>query len=117
MSLPRSWAEAYQRLAFVLADEPSAREWVREALEKTWGVLDPADLERARRGLALQRVSGVVIALEEEGGDLAFFAGIRQLVVATFGRYFRVALDGPPWRVSPYEDLPTCAEWFASADF
>lgn len=115
--LPTSWAEAYERLAELIVCEATAQEWVREALERTWGVLDPLDLERPRRGLALQRVTCVLIRLEEEPGDLAFFVDQRAVFAAAFAHCFKINCDGPPWRVSPYENLPTHAEWLSSADF
>lgn len=116
-ALPGSWAEVYERLAQLLCDEPAAREWIRQALEATWGVLDPVDLDRARRGLALQKASGVLLALEDEPGDLAFTIGVRAIVRRAVARYFAGHMvDGPRWRLDPSEvDRPTYAE--TSADF
>lgn len=111
--LPQSWREVLDRFAWLICDEETAREWIRQALEAQWGVLSPADLDRGRRGLALQRCSGVLLALEDFDGDLAFAAGQRQEIAAAFARYFGgVLLDGPPWRCSPVEmDRPTREEY------
>lgn len=116
-SLPGSWAEVYDRLGDVLGDDRAGREWVRQALEAAWGVTDPVDLDRARRGLALQKASGVVLALEDEDGDVAFRVGVRAVVAGVVARYFGgVAVDGPVWRLDPTEhDRPTAAA--VSADF
>lgn len=112
---PRSWAEAYERFAYVLGDAETAREWVREALEARWGVLDPIDLPRHRRPIAFQKVCGVLMALEEDEYDLAFYVGVRAKVAGVFARFFDgVALAGPRWRLDPREnDRPAQT----SADF
>lgn len=48
------------------------------------------------------------------------YPGRRGQIAAAFARYFDgAAVDGPPWRVSPYEDdRPTAAEYLDEpADF
>lgn len=109
----------YRRLAYLLGSEDEAREWVRQALDHTWHVLDPADLRRAQRGLALQKVSGVVLALEDVPYDLTFAVDVRQTVAAAFAKYFHGAvLDGPEWAISPAEvDRLSFAAWNAETDF
>lgn len=111
--LPSTWAEAYDRLALALSDPPGAREWVRQALGG-----DPSSLERRRRQVAFQKISGVVLALEETGTDYAFVVGCRGEVARVFARYFGGAvLPGPPWSLDPFEDLPSYDEWERSDDF
>ena len=118
MSLPRSWSEIYDRLAAAVGGRADANEWVMQALEQTWGVQDPQQLERGRRSLAMQKMSGVVLALEEAPGDLAFYRDARPYIAEVFSRYFKgVELEGPPWRLTAYEDLPTQSEWEHLADF
>lgn len=119
MSLPTSWAELYDRLTRVLAgDRASAEEWVRQALQATWGASEVTELPRFRRQIAFQKMSGVV--LDVEGlGEIAFAIDLRQIIAASFARYFRGAvLDGPPWRVSAYEERPTHTAYLdALSDF
>lgn len=119
MSLPTSWAELYDRLAYALGnDRASAEEWVRQALTATWGVSEVTDLPRFRRQIAFQKMSGVVLDVEGKG-EIAFAIDQRTIVSASFARYFRGAvLDGPPWRVSAYEQRPTHAAYLdALSDF
>lgn len=106
MSLPSSWAEAVGRLAHILGDEHDAAEWARQAVESVWHA-DVADLDRQHRALALQRLSGVVLALEDTEHDLVFDRDERVIVAAVFARYFRVDVDGPEWRIQPHEDRPS----------
>lgn len=116
---PRSWAEVYERLAFLLgADLPSAQEWVREALTASWGHPDPADLPRSSREVALQRCAGVVLRLEDMG-EIAFDVDLRLTVATAFARHFSgFWLEGPPWRISPAEmERPSYDEWAASLYF
>lgn len=85
-----------------------------EAIESMWGVPDPRDLPRATRAVALQKVSGALLAVEDVPCDLAFTVGQRGIVALTFSRFFAgVALHGPPWRLDPTEDLPSREEWLA----
>lgn len=115
---PDSWAEVIERLAHVVGDEASAEEWIRQALEAEWGATERRDLPVATRALALQRLSGVVMRLEEEPYDVAFVVGQRDIVGRVFARYFSGAwLPGPPWRLDPFEPLPTHSEWAAQSDF
>lgn len=117
--VPRSWAELYERLASVLGgDDHSARWWVGEALSGLYGAWDPAGLRRSLRGIAFQKCCGAVMALEEEGYDVAFVVGVRGVVAQAFARFFGgCVLDGPPWRIDPYEERPTYEEWSQSSDF
>lgn len=99
-----------------MADEASAHEWVSQALESKWGVPEPRDLPRTTRALALQKAIGALLAVEELG-EVAFAPDQRNLVAACFARFFDgVRLDGPPWRVSPTEELPSREEWVESTD-
>lgn len=120
--LPGSWSEVAARLAGLFGGgaggDAIAWEWLHEAVAAVWGGSgDPADLPSIQRGVALQKASGALLALE--GDDLAFMLGVRGYVAAVFARYFRgVVLNGPPWRLDPHElDRPTWEEWAASADF
>lgn len=120
-ALPGTWSEIHSRLARVLGGGPDAEaaglEWIRQALEEAWGAQDVLDLPRVRRSVALQRASGVLLALEELSGDLAFDPNVREVVSAVFERYFHVNTPGPPWRLSPAEELPTRAEYLADVGF
>lgn len=100
------------------ADPDSAAAWLREAVSASWGH-DLAELPRHIRQVAFQRASGVVLALEDHPDDLAFALDQRTIVAAVFARYFKgVALDGPPWRLSPNEQRPTFDQWTSSlSDF
>ena len=114
---PTTWAETMERFARVLTPH-DAQEWLRQALRATWNVDDVADLNRAGRALALQRVLGVIYALEEEGDLLVFRPdGGRDVIVRTFARRWNgIALAGPPWRLGPGEpDRPTFNDWAAAA--
>lgn len=120
MALPSTWAEVYERLSCVLdAGDPEAAEWIREALEASYGVLDPSELPRGRRGLVLQKLSGVLLELEGRDDDLAFAYGRRGQVAAVFARYFGgTMLPGPPWRLDPSEEtFPSYEDWSASLGF
>ena len=119
MALPASWAELHRRLVYVIADETSVNEWVAQAAETIWGVSAVRGLPRQQRAIAFQKLSGVLLALEDEPYDLAFRIDQRAVVAAAFARYFGgVALAGPPWRCSPWEtDLPTRAEFAQSMEF
>lgn len=119
--LPGSWAEIEVRLAALFGGydgEAIAREWIREALEVGFGTSDAAAIRpRSRRATAFQRLSGVLLALEDEG-DFTFYIGGRAVVAKTFARYFQGAtLAGPPWRLDPTEDLPSYASLEQTADF
>lgn len=99
-----------------------ADEWLRQALQATWGVDDPSELRRPVRSLALQRTLHVVYAIQD--GDLADMLiftddGGRSRIREAFARRWGgIALDGPPWRTGPGEtDRPTYQEWSARADF
>lgn len=117
MSLPKSWAEVYDRLARLLADEPAAHAWIDGAVLELWGAPDPAALERSRRALAFQKASGVLLALEDHPGDLAFDIEARTVIRGVVGRYFNgVTVDGPEWRIAPHEDRPSYEEWLAAVD-
>lgn len=117
-SLPKTWSEVYERLAYALASEADAREWIAEALEALWGVMDPVQLERGRRGLALQKASGVLLAIEDSGEDFVFGLDVRRRMVELIARYFNgVGVEGPPWSVAPNEEQPSYAEYMAAADF
>jgi hypothetical protein len=76
------------------------------------------DLPRFRRQIAFQKMSGVVLDVEGKG-EIAFAIDQREIVAASFARYFRGAvLDGPPWRVSAYEARPPHAAYLdALSDF
>lgn len=113
------------RLATILGgtaqDVAASEEWQRQALWSCWGVSWPHELRRELRGRALQRMTGVLLALEDLDADLAFRVGARGLVAEAFARYFDGAcLPGPPWKLDPREDdLPAFSTWNAarSADF
>lgn len=113
---PRTWSEVFDRLARVFGGpegeaRAAAEEWVAESIDRYWGFHDLRDLPRTRRQIALQRTIGVTLALEEQG-ELAFAVDLRTIVAASFARYWKgIALDGPPWRLDPYENRPTYAEW------
>lgn len=119
-SLPQTWAEAIDRLAYTLGGRQEARddawEWLRQALEAKWGVDDVRELTRPQRQVAFQKLAGVVWRLEGEG-ELAFDGGLRRVVAAAFAYYFDgLLLDGPAWRVTPLEDRPARAELLDHAD-
>lgn len=110
-----------ERLEHVVTPHAAA-EWLRQALRAAWGVDDPTGLNRPGRALALQRLIGVVCALEDhELGDMLTFTGDggRSAVREAFARRWGgIYLEGPPWRLGPDEaDRPTYAAWSASADF
>lgn len=116
--LPSTWSEAYERISYVVGDEHAGHAWVEEALERKWGVRDPTALDRTHRKVALQKVSGVVLAIEELGHDLAFALDGRATIARTFARYFDgLVLDGPPWKCSPLESGPSYDEWASGDDF
>ena len=109
-----SWAEAIHRLGSLLGhDEPTATEWIRQAVEARFG----KDLTRTQRTLAFQKTCGAVLRLQDdEGAMLAFHPQARAVIQEAFARYFDgVAIEGPPWRLSPFEDLPLRDEWLAAA--
>lgn len=119
MALPTTWADVYARIGRVLgADDMEVQEWFRQAVEAAYGITTLRELPHHRRAVIFQKISGVVLALEDEG-DLAFCTEQRQIVAAIFARYFGgYALAGPPWRVSPFEQLPGQAEYLAGlSDF
>lgn len=105
MSLPKSWAEVYDRLDVQWANDHDGPEWVSQAIYAKWGVRDVGDLTRTQRTLAFQRVSGVTVWIEENWPeDLAFMIGNRPWIAAAFARYFDgFVLEGPPWRLDPTE--------------
>lgn len=119
---PATWTEALERLSYAFggpSDEcaATAQEWIMQALEASWGVSSLHEVTRQRRQIALQRTAGIVLWLEDQG-EIAFRLDVRELVQQTFARYWKgVALEGPPWRLSPFEQLPTYAEWGAAANF
>lgn len=138
--LPGSWVELLERLGLVLGDRRAADVWCRQAVEALWGEGEPGKLSRPLRSVAFQKLSGVLLLLEERGipRELVDGAGgaewvmfrdgsmeradgrpsVRDEVSAAFARYFDgVRIDGPAWRVSVREDRPDYEEWAAAADF
>lgn len=119
---PTTWTECLHRLAYAFGGPSddcaaTAQEWVEQALEASWGVRSLHAVTRQRRQIALQRTVGIVLWLEDQG-ETAFRLDLRELVQATFARYWKgVRLEGPPWRLTPFEDLPTFAEWASAASF
>lgn len=123
MSAPANWAAALDRLAYVLGghgeeSRAAAEEWLRSTIRARYRVGSLYDLDRRQRQLAFQKTCGVVLALEDEPGDLAFTLGLRRIVASTFARYFAGACpEGPPWRIGPDElDRPTYAQWSIDQD-
>lgn len=95
-----------------------AEEWLRQAVAAAYGVASLHDLDRQTRAVAFQKASGVLIALCEHDGDLAFEREQRRIVQEVFARFFGGHLvDGPAWRLGPDEDLPSRAEYEEAADF
>lgn len=123
MTIPGSWTEAIGRMAHLLGGDSfrdEVEEWLREAVEVTWGVQSLRDLDRQTRQIAFQRTAGVLLYLEAaDVPDYAFMYGQRAAIAAAFARYWGgIALEGPPWRLDPGEtDRPTRAQLAASADF
>lgn len=122
--MPGSWADLFDLLARMFGGGEQARaaavEWIRQAVEARYGVRSLRDLDRGRRAVAFQKACGTWIGLWESlEGDLAFYAGQRDLVRDVVARYWDGAVvDGPPWRVAPTEGMrPTYGEWVAAADF
>lgn len=119
--VPQTWAETLSLLAGALGGphaDPDAREWLREALEASYGVQDVMEVPRARRPLALQRFIGATLRVQDYPADLAFTIGVRGIVAAAFARHWGgLVLTGPPWRIDPSETLPSRDEWLAAADF
>lgn len=91
-------------------------EWVVQAVEEIWGASTVRDLPRQQRALAFQKLSGILLTLEDEPYDLAFAIGQRAVVSRVFARFFDGAvLAGPPWKCDPFEaDRPTRQEYAAS---
>lgn len=138
MSLPTSWSALLDRLGRILGPD-EAEEWLRSAVEARYRVGSLHDLDRVGRQLVFQKSAGVLLLLEDEGvpetltaeggqawllyrdGSLEPALGQpsrRERVARAFARYFDgVEVEGPPWRVSPEEDLPTRGEYVESADF
>lgn len=119
MPLPGSWGEVYGRLSEILCvDDSEVETWLREALRAAYGVESLRDLDRRTRAVVFQKTCGVLYSLQDEPGDLAFDPRVRSIVATAFARYFGgVAPEGPPWRISPYEDLPTRSEYIATDVF
>lgn len=121
-STPRTWSECLERLAYVFgghSDEShaTAQEWIEQAVEACWGVRSLHEVTRQRRQIALQRTIGTVLALEDHG-EIAFASDLRDITRRAFARYWNgAALEGPPWRLTPLEPLPTYAEWASAAAF
>jgi hypothetical protein len=125
--IPTTWTMLLDRLAYQLGGRSDgfraeAEEWVRDAVEARYGVRSLHELDRPRRQIAFQKCSGVLLALEQGDGsydDLAFQSDCRRRVAAAFARYFDgVAINGPPWRISPVEEYrPTWDEWQEPPDF
>jgi hypothetical protein len=114
-STPRTWTETLDRLAYVFggrSDEyqATAQEWIAQAVDACWGARSVFDLSRTRRQIALQRSVGTTIFLEGLG-ELAFSLDVRDVTQRAFARYWKgAALEGPPWRLTPYEPLPLWAD-------
>lgn len=99
--------------------EAVAREWIREALVCAFQVQDPAELPKVRRAFALQRMLGVLFALEDDAEDFAFAFNTRHQVAQKFGQLLDgCLLDGPPWRLDPGDTAyPPYDVWALSASF
>lgn len=121
--MPRSWAELLGLIAALLGGgqeaDAAALEWIRQAVEALWGKGSLHDLDRQARAVAFQKACGVWIGLwEVREGDLAFYPDQRDVVRRIVARYWGgIIVDGPPWRLGPWEERPTYAEWAARADF
>lgn len=143
--IPASWSALLDRLAAILGGRSEearaeAEEWVRGAVLARYGVASLHDLDRVRRQLAFQKSAGALLLLEQDGvpetlaidgepawllyrdGTIEPAAGEpsrRGRVAEAFARYFDgVAIDGPPWQLSPEEGgRPTREEWAEPADF
>lgn len=115
MALPTSWAEVMRRLARLVGEPEDVPVWLRQAVDARWGAQSFRDLDRQQRQITFQKACGVLYALQEHEGDLAFQVGCRHVVACAFARYFDgVALEGPPWMLDPYEDRPTYEQWIVS---
>jgi hypothetical protein len=80
-----------------------------------FGVTETSSLTGQQKAVAFQRTVGALLMIEDEG-EIAFLRGQRHVVQGHFARYFDGVLPpGPPWRIDPYEPLPTYAEWFDNA--
>lgn len=97
MSRPQSWAEATDRLGYALASQDAAEEWIRQA------VGDPRELTKTQRALALQRLCGIVLTIEDIRHDLAFDPDVREIIKTLFVRFFKTTTEGPNWRLAPTE--------------
>jgi hypothetical protein len=144
--IPTTWSELLGRLSRRLpGGRAEAEDWLQEAVEARYGTASLHDLDRAGRQRAFQKSAGVLLAVEDgdayhdplelrnADGDLLWIVwrdgtieppgdyqpGYRDRMRAVIARYWDgVAVDGPPWRLTPYEaDRPTWEEWSAPADF
>jgi DNA repair and recombination protein RAD52 len=116
---PKNWTEALARFDARLGiGDGEAQAWLEELVEKRYAVPSLSDLTSGQRQEALTKFSAVVMALEEEEGDLAFVMDLRGLVRGKFAGFLDgVALDGPPWRYSSTEeDRPAKGEHIPVAD-
>jgi hypothetical protein len=121
---PRNWAELEQRLGGLFGGgtegAATAREILSQAVSARWHVTSLRDIDRVRRQVVFQKLSGVLLDLEDADGDVAFWpAGVRDLILRTVARFCDGAvIDGPEWRLDPSEtDRVTYRELVAAADF
>lgn len=125
--IPTTWTALLDRLAYQLGGRSGsypleAEEWIRTAVEARFDVSSLHDLDRARRQIAFQKSAGVVLGLESglaAESEVALEPDCRARIAALFARYFDgVAVEGPPWRISPTETTrPSWEDWNAEADF
>jgi hypothetical protein len=122
--LPANWAELEQRLGYIFGGgaggAATAREILVQAVAGRWQVESLHDLDRLRRAVAFQKFCGMTVALEDEPGDIAFYAsGLRELVQRTVARFFDGhTIAGPEWRMDPSEtDRPLFSALVTDADF
>lgn len=128
MSLPASWADLIGRFAVLQGCDPArlpgtpedalvadGYEWIRQAVVATWQVDSLHALDRSLRARAFQRCTSVVLYLEDQPDGVAFDPNAREVIREAFAIYWNgIYLDGPPWRLGPFEERPSFADWQAS---